>query len=366
MRGAPSSRALAAALAVVLIAAAFSPPALGQAVIRVSESVAFRFGFALQVWADWLQDPATGGYAQNLFIRRARFYFAGQVAPRVSFFVVAVSSNAGKAPKGSGPNFFLEDAYAEWAIVPDSVLLDAGLLLIPLCRDCLSQTSRLLTMDLGSFSFLSIPYTQSVSGRDTGFQAKGYLLGSRLEYRLGAYQGRRDSGSRNPFRTSGRLQYNFFDPEKGQFYPGTYLGKKKVLAVGAGFDVQADYRAYAADVFLDLPMPGKSGLTAQVDVIHYDGGETFPAFLKQNDLFAEAGYYFGGPRLLPFARYEQQNFSGEPARLLNRRNYQFGLTWYPYGENLNVRAGWTILQRPNDPATPSANQFTIQLQLFYF
>jgi len=43
------------------------------------------------------------------------------------------------------------------------------------------------------------------------------------------------------------------------------------------------YRAYDADLFLGLPMPGKSGLTAQVDFIHYDGAATFPAFLSQND-----------------------------------------------------------------------------------
>ncbi len=366
MTGARPFRRVTAGLAVLCLASAFALPARGQAIIKVSETVAFRFGVALQVWADWTQNPATGGYAGNLFIRRLRLYYAGRVGPRLSFFAVLVSSNAGKAPKGSGPGLFLEDAYGEWAVVPDSFLLDAGLILIPLCRDCLSQTSRLLTMDLGSFSFLSIPYVQAVSGRDTGFQAKGYLLGDRLEYRLGAYQGHRDADSRNAFRTSGRLQYDFFEVEKGQFYPGTYLGTKKVLAVGAGFDRQMDYYAWAADAFLDLPMPGKSGLTAQVDFIRYDGGQTFPTFRKQNDLFAEAGWYFGGVRLLPFLRYEQQNFARDSDRILNRRNYQVGLTWYPYGEALNIRGGWTVLQRPNDPAAPSANEFTIQLQLFYF
>jgi len=275
-------RALAAA-AVLFVSAAVAPAAPGQAVIRVNESVSFRFGFALQVWADWTQDPATRGYTQNFFIRRARLYYAGQVAPNVTFFVVAVSSNIGKAPKDTGPTLFLEDAYGEWALFSDSVILDAGLLLIPLCRNCLTQSVRLLTLDFGSFSFLYIPSTQSVSGRDTGFQAKGYLFHDRLEYRLGAFQGRRDTGSRNAFRTAGRLQYNFFDTEKGQFYPGTYLGTKKVLAIGASFDSQMSYRAYDADLFLDLPMPGKSGLTAQVDFIHYDGAATFPAFLSQND-----------------------------------------------------------------------------------
>lgn len=366
MTGARCVRPVTAGLVLLSLAGALAFPARGQAIIKVSETVAFRFGVALQIWADWTETPATGGTAENLFIRRARLYYAGQVGPRVSFFAVAVASNAFKAPKGSGPSVFVEDAYGEWAILPDSVLLDAGLLLIPLCRDCLTQTVRLLTLDVGSFSFLATPSTQSVSGRDTGFQAKGYLLGDRLEYRLAAFQGRRDADARNPLRASGRLQYEFFEVEKGQFYPGTYLGTRKVLAIGAGFDSQMSYRAYDADLFLDLPLPGKSGITAQVDFIHYDGGSTFPAIASQNDLLAEAGWYFGGVRLLPFFRYEQQNFDRESDRLANRRNVQAGLTWYPYGHTLNLRGAWICLQRPNDPAAPSVNQFTIQLQFFYF
>ena len=366
MKGRSFCRSLTAAAGALAVSLAVAPPAHGQAILRVNETVVFRFGIALQAWADWTQDPASGGYAQNLFIRRARLYVAGQVAPGVSFFAVAVSSNAFKAPKGATPTVFLEDAYGEWAAVPDTLFVDAGLLLIPLCRDCLTQTVRLLTLDIGNYSFLSIPHTQSVSGRDVGFQAKGYLLGDRLEYRLGVFQGRRDADSRNPFRAAGRLQYNFFEIEKGQFYPGTYLGAKKVLAVAASFDSQMDYRAWDIDAFLDLPMPGKSGLTAQVDFIHWDGGSTFPALRKQDTLHVEAGWYLGSARLLPFARYEQQNFAEEQDRPLNRRNYQFGLTWYRFGHNLNVRGAWSILQRPNDPAARAANQFTVQLQFFYF
>jgi hypothetical protein len=71
-------------------------------------------------------------------------------------------------------------------------------------------------------------------------------------------------------------------------------------------------------------------------------------------------------KLLPFVRYEQQSFANSPDTRLNRRNYQFGLTWYPYGQTLNIRSAWTILQRPNDPTIASANQFSIQFQFFSF
>jgi hypothetical protein len=112
-------------------------------------------------------------------------------------------------------------------------------------------------------------------------------------------------------------------------------------------------------------MPGRSGLTVQFDFIHSDPGTTFPAFRSQYNILAEAGYYFGGPRLRPFFRNEQQTFPEEQDRGEDRRNDQFGLTWYPLGHTLTARAVWTILQHPNDPATPTANQSTIRLQFFY-
>ena len=50
---------------------------------------------------------------------------------------------------------------------------------------------------------------------------------------------------------------NVLEAETGFFYAGTYLGKKKILAIGAGFDGQKDFHAYAADAFFDYPLgPG--------------------------------------------------------------------------------------------------------------
>lgn len=40
--------------------------------IKVNDSVSVRFGVLLQPWFDESQDPVSGNYAQNLFLRRAR------------------------------------------------------------------------------------------------------------------------------------------------------------------------------------------------------------------------------------------------------------------------------------------------------
>ena len=83
----------------------------------------------------------------------------------------------------------------------------------------------------------------------------------------------------------------------------------------AGYDTQSDYTAYAGDVFFDWPV-GDGGPTAQVDYIHYDGGVTFntAALFKQDDLFTEAGWFFGGAQAQPYLRYEQQRYSDSRQR----------------------------------------------------
>lgn len=358
-----TGRALSTAF-VLAATAILSPDARAQAVLRVNEDVSLRFGAALQTWADWTQDPATPGYTQNLFIRRASLYVGGQVAPNVTFFIRTDSPNLGKAPKESSFSFFIEDGYVEWEVA-NSFMLDGGLILIPFCRNCLEYSVRLLTLDFGSYSFLSNGVTQSSVARDAGFQAKGYLLGDRLEYRIGAFQGRRETGSRNSFRSAGRLQYNFFGTEKSPFYPGTYLGTKKILAVGTGFDLQGDYRAVAADVFLDFPVGRGDGVTAQFDFLRWDGGSTFPTLQRQNDLFFEGGYYISSAKLLPWARFESQGYRETVNAIRNEKRFQVGMTWYPWGHNVNVRAAFGRVI-PSADGLPSRNQFTVQFQVFYY
>jgi hypothetical protein len=352
-----------------------------QAIVKVNDTVNFRLGILLQGWADWngQSDAAgnTAGFQQNLFLRRARLFVGGQVAKDVTFFFMTDNPNLGKSTqtatsgttgiKAPGTGFIVQDAYLEWKIA-NQFAIQGGLILIPLCRNCNSSAVNLLTMDYGTWSFQESASTQSSVGRDTGFQAKGYLADDHLEYRAGVYSGFRAPGIKNSFRFAGRAQYNFLDVEKGQFYPGTYFGKKKILSIGAGVDNQADYTAYAADVFFDYPMGKGNGFTAQADYIRYDGGKTFPtaALFKQDDFYVETGIFFGAPKLLPFVRYEIQNYLDVPNKGLNRTKYQGGIGFYPYGSNFNIKAGITRTDAPDNKNVASTNQYTIQFQVFYY
>jgi hypothetical protein len=363
MPGTPALKRILLPLFVLLLLIA-PTLAQAQAVIKVNDNINIKFGLLLQGWADEQQDATTRGYAQNLFLRRIRFLVGGQITPNISFFYETDNPNDGKAPKNLGTGFITQDAFLEWKPTgSNAFIVDGGLFLPPLCRNCLVSAATILPLDYNSWSFVESAATQSVVGRDTGFQVKGYVVnGGHLEYRAAIFQGLRVAGSRNAFRTSGRVQYNVFDTEAGYVYPGVYLGNKHILALGLGTDRQSGYKAYTTDAFLSQPF-GKNALNADVTLYRFDGGTFLTAIPRQSDMSAEAGYYFAGVKLQPFARYEKQHFSTASLHKNNNHREAVGLTYFPYGANFNVKGQFARV----DPRVGNkTNEYTVQMQFFYY
>ncbi len=336
--------------------------ASAQAVIKVNDDVNFKVGVLGQFQADWFHDNATDATATNLFIRRARFIFGGQVTKNVTFFFDTDAPNLGKtlaSGKNITPAMIVQDAYAEFR-QSDAFSLDAGLMFIPFSRNSLQAGGTLLALDYGAYTFTQSAAEQSSTGRDTGFQAKGYVLEKRLEYRLGAFQGMRNTTSDNALRFAGRVQYNVFDPETAFFYTGTYLGAKKILAIGAAFDTQSQYQAYDTDVFADAPL-GPGALTAQFDYNHFDGDVFLPSLKKQNDILFEIGYLIRSLKLTPVLQLTHRDISdvtsGDETRTSIGANY-----WWA-GHTANIKAAYLMI-KPS--GLPSQHEFTVQMQIFYY
>jgi hypothetical protein len=346
----------------VLLVALHATNASAQAVVQVNDEVHFRVGALGQAWADSAEDATTKGHAESLFLRRIRLLVTGQIGPAVSLLFQTDSPNLGKAPKAFN-GFVIQDALVEWKPVSNAFMLDAGLLIPPFCRNCLESASSQLALDFSSYLFLQSGPTQSVGGRDTGFQAMGYLAGGHLEYRAGVFQGFRQPDSRNPLRTTARLQYDVWDTETGYVYPGTYLGTKNVLAVGAGVDHQMDYEAWSVDGSLSKVMPGRNALNGEIMLFSYDGGTTFPTLPEQKAATMQAGYYLSAPKVMPFLRLEQQAFRTALNTSRDNKRMQAGLTWYRNGNNFNIKGAWS---RVAPRAGNQTSEFTIQMQFFYY
>lgn len=354
----PARLALAGAALVLAFAA---PRAEAQAVIKVNDDVNFKFGLLFQGQADWAENAATGATAQNLYVRRIRLLVGGQIAKNVTFFFETDSPNLGKVVNGSKvtSGMFVQDAFVSWKLA-DEFTIDAGLILTGIAHNSLQSAASLMPVDYGPHSFLFSGPTQNVVGRDTGFQVRGYPAKKKLEYRVGVWQGNRDAQSRQALRGTARLQYNFLEADTGFFYTGTSLGKKKIFALGGGYDFQKDYESYALDAYFDHPV-GPGALSAQLNFIRYDGGDFLRSLPRQDVIYGEAGYYFPKAKLMPFLTYSDKDLAGTDSG--DETRWSVGLGYMAFGHNVNLKAAWG---RVEPGAGRSADQFTVQLQGFYF
>ena len=392
----PFGFALAAGLALAML----PEPGRAQVVVKVNDTVNFRFGYQIQSWAEYLQDPISEGYQQSFFIRRVRLIVAGSLAKDVQFFFQTDNPNMGKSTgtltKAINTGFLVQDAFGEWhPLSNDMLIFDVGKYIVPFTRNTLQQTSSHLALDGGTFTALQSAAEQGDASRDVGFQVKSYLLDDHLEFRGGVFDGLRvpattaGAGSRNSPRWAGRVVYNFFDTEKGYVPVGTNLGRKKILAIGGGYDTQGGYKGYGGDFMIDWPFgpsdpaTGRDAVTVHAEYIHFDGGCglnaagtahvttcQLPTLLKQEELFTDLGYYFHAIRLQPFVRFEWNGFVEDIDHSKDSRRYMGGFNYYVANQNLKLTAAYERIV-PNVVGastwkTKNTNHFVLQVQLYYF
>jgi Phosphate-selective porin O and P len=331
-------------------------------------------------------NPAFDGASQNLFLRRTRLLVGGTLFGKLDYFFETDAPNlfkgdtvgtGGAAPvpptgQKAGFGIGVQDAFFTYKAYDDYFKIDAGYMLTPGAHNALQGAGTLLSLDYFSNTFRHSAAFNNAggnpAGRDAGFEFRGLVLDNHLEYRAGLFQGLRRPASatevadRNMFRLAARVQINVFDAENAFFYAGTYLGKKKVLSVGAAYDTQSDYHHWAVDGFLDMPV-GPGGLTAQVNFSKWNGGP-FVALPKQTAFMAEAGYRFDAVPISPIVNFETRKISATDA---TEARYGLGLAYWPYAHNLNLKAFYTrVAPKPTGPAVQGYNQFNLQWQLYFY
>jgi len=361
-------------LATVLLAL----PLAAQAPVTVNvKDVSMKLGLLAQpmVESAGTADSRLEGTSQNLFLRRFRILFGGAIGDDFEFFFETDNSNLGKHPNRTSANPILQDAVLTYK-ASKNVRIDAGLLLVPGAHHGTQGPTTLLAADYGSYTFQQSAALDNGGGRDTGVMVRG--LAGKLEYRVGAFQGRRAPAtptgvaSRNAFRFAGRAQFNLFDAENGLFLAGTYLGKKKILSFGVSHDRQDDYQSTGVDAFLDWPL-GNDTLTAQVNHVVWDGGDwvgklTTNALRKQKTTFAEASYRFGRTQLAPYVRFEQRTMDVPNAAVPDEQRVGAGLSWWFKGHTSNLKLYVQNIspEAPGATTLRSYTQANLQWQLFFF
>jgi hypothetical protein len=279
---------------VALAVAALTGAALttNAAMLKVSDQTFANFGIKMQIYGQSLEDGANGG-EENAFdfaIQNARIYFSGQLNPIVQFganFDFTLTS-ASTSHEGTATTR-VRDAFINFHFLKELNIM-AGYYRVPFSRTTLVDRYNTIFMPkdgsvhpLGSFIGVykdqladGIPVTfdavlggptlgnmvatlplvgdESSFARDAGVTVWGDILDGMFKYYAGLYDGAGDHnvgdivggivGGRVE-RGKDNLGYTIrleftptmygFQPEKGYLHKETYLGKKKVLTVGAAY-----------------------------------------------------------------------------------------------------------------------------------
>ena len=226
----------------------------------------------------------------DMSIRRIRLVLSGALTDRVNFFVQFGQNNLNYLSARKAGSFF-HDATVDYAVIKKHLTIGFGL-------NGFNGPSRFANASVANILVLDVPAYQEVTAdtydqnvRHLGMYVKGKL--GKLDYRISmakpfVIQTASGSGTEaiNAYstfstlppamNTQGYIMYQFLDQENN-FSSGTtgsYLGRKRIFNIGAGFNyqknalfhygtakdtIQQDMKLFAVDFFYDAPVNKRTG-----------------------------------------------------------------------------------------------------------
>lgn len=389
-----------------------------------------RFIMWHQLWSEtnnMADNGAGGGFeSMNTSIRRSRFLAFAQVSPR--FLILTHwglnGLNAGTmntlGSRGDGPQLFLHDAWAEF-MVHKSLYVGAGLHYWKgMNRLANSSTLNFMTLDATRpfIGWHSLGYSDQFA-RHMGIYAKGAI--GKFDYRIAmndplvnSFDGRHGAfNGETLYNTAwlenagedvstgkvleGYFRYNFWDTEstKLPYAVGTYMGKKKILGVGAGFFSQANgtstanittdingntTRTYtannvlhlSADAFLEMPVNnGEGAINAYATLMQFNYGDDNYSGLwggTGTAFYGHLGYFIKKARIMPYVAYQYRSYKkyqdDNNPDTDNGSSLNAGVNYYINGHNAKLTLEYH--QITNRPVNGSTDVSQIRLQAHVF
>lgn len=373
----------------------------------------------------WHQLWLSGGSQQDglgFSIRRSRVLAFSQFTPRFlvlthfglnSLSADGVTGNP-NTQTSNRSDIFLHGAWGEYMLKENKLYIGAGLhYWNGISRLASQSTLNFMTLDNpGSgladarlFPWANIT-TSDQFARSMGLYAKG--TAGKVAYRVSANNSRKNMGSLDPtvpsfqvpgdgkdWNYQGYFSVNLLDGESDKlpYFVGSYLGKKRVLNVGAGFHYQpnairtgtendiaagrpysssAALSRFAADVFYDAPV-GKSGAAINIygayyhnqygDSENFASGGLVPG--TGNIYYGQVGYLLPSEKesenqFMPYATYSLQDLKNTP-NLSNELG--LGINWFISGHNAKITYEYNTGIKGS---TNAVRQSLSRLQLHFF
>ncbi|GAA4841978.1 hypothetical protein [Algivirga pacifica] len=376
-----------------------------------------RFILWNQIWAE--DNNLSDNINPSLRIRRSRLLAYAQISPR--FLVLShfglnnlsasnmdpLGSRATNAATANATQIFLHGAWGEFKVSNNEMLyVGAGLhYWNGLSRATNASTLNFVTLDNYRQAWPQLGLTDQFA-RHLGIYAKGYMgkfrysvaINDPIHHALGAqdetslavgdisYSGKKLLGEASGYAFAGYFEYNLLEKEghKLPYRVGTYMGKKKVLNLGAGFfnhkngvvkieeentAVGGDVNHFAVDLYYDAPL-GKGAINSYVVYYNYHYGfddyTLGTTYGSGSSIYGQVGYLLPFKstvgRVMPYMAYSVRDYhafenSGDAL--------QVGLNWFINGHNAKVTLEYkNSLQNYTGARPERVNGLVMQTQIF--
>lgn len=332
-----------------------------------------------------INDAENAESIREFHFRRNRLAFMGAYGKSFSLYVQTEYNEDNSLSDGDQSKFQMLDAVMRFKLNKHANLW-VGKFKYSFTRENLEACEKPLTLDRSLF--IRAPF---VSTRDNGVSLWGNFLDNKAQLRVDVMNGRTgiDEPASN-FRVSTRAHVTLLDPEKNHGYQGTYLGKKKVLTLGAAYQYESnavmvntaqgwenDYNGWTVDLFAEYPVEDLGTVTFSSAYVDIDFDDAYKSALaedavtgasgERNGAYVKAGYMLPNLPLQFFARYEDWCYA-KLGDTFDQDVEQLGLgfNYYLKGQNLKLTAEYSQTDYDqNDAASSDVDTFVGQLQLIF-
>ncbi len=361
-----------------------------------------------QLWLEGRSDQNGPAFS----IRRSRFLAFAQISPKFlilthwglnSLSASNITANPNSQTANNRSLLFLHDAWGEFQIINKKLYVGSGLhYWNGISRLTNQSTLNMMTLDnpgQGTSDVRLFPWatiTQSDQfARHLGIYAKGSL--GKFGYRISLNNARANQGTLNStipsYQVTGRgvgswniagyFKFDFLDKESDKlpYLVGTYLGKKKVLSLGAGFFTQPNALAigttldnatrsavshFAVDLFYDAPLSDNIAINALGAFYNfsYGGDDNFASGGLVpgggSIFYGQIGVLFRSAKLMPYVTYHTADVASTPN---NSAEFTAGLNYFINGHHAKLTAEYASGSRGTE-GSESTSIFKLQMHIF--
>ncbi len=419
-----------------------APPHIDEMRLKLNAdgSHYLKWTFLNQVWLRYndsnpgttvLGEPASQTF--DIGLRRTRIQFYGQLTDHVFFYTQFGQNNFNFLSQNAGNRklqVFFHDVLGEYKVWKSNEMLKIGgglTITNGLSRFSQPSIGTIMTMDVPVFAQATVDQTDEFS-RKLSVYARGQL--GKFDYRVVVSdpfpittngQTLPPAGPSSTFAQTGHhkqfqgfFMYNFFDKEANTtpYMTGTYLGKKKIFNLEAGFisqknamwtsdddGVTTDYHnmnLWSVALFYDAPVNVEKGTALSAyagyfnldygpNYLRYNGimnpasgitngpfsgsqGNAFPMFGSGNVVYAQIGYLFKRDllgdvgTLMPYASLMSGNYDrlSDPTNVID-----IGVNWLIKGHTSKLTLDYQnrpVYEAQGSDIVKSSNRGQIVLQ----